>query len=402
MTKVLTKRLLVQLATAICVLVAACAPYTNSEDALALVGARIYPSPVADAIDDGVVLIEDGRITFVGSMSDAALPESAQMIDLSGRTIVAGFWNSHVHVSLSNARNLLTTLTRHGFTTVVDTGSTLSDTLEVRRAIETGSIAGPRILTAGEALYPVDGIPYYVSGPEELLRNLPQPRTPEDATNVVTQHIEKGANLIKLFAVSWVRRDGEISPVPMDLEQMRAAVEAAHAHGAKVFAHPSTVYGVELALDSGVDVVAHASERLPGESGVGWPPELVDRLLASDVSFIPTLALFDGKEHMLAQVHSYAGRGRILFGTDAGFVQDYESLKTEFGLMEQAGMTFSQILESLTTAPAELFGFASLGQVAPGYDADLVVLQGDPGQNVDAFTDVVMTLRQGAIIYRAD
>src|SRR5690606_25937196 len=110
--------------------------------------------------------------------------------------------------------------------------------------------------------------------PEELLRNLPQPSTPEDATNVVTQHIEKVAHLIKLFAVSWVRHDGEIGPVPMEVAQMRAAVEAAHAHGAIVFAHPSTVDGVELALDSGVDVLAHASERLPGESGVGWPPEL--------------------------------------------------------------------------------------------------------------------------------
>jgi imidazolonepropionase-like amidohydrolase len=120
------------------------------------------------------------------------------------------------------------------------------------------------------------------------------------------------------------------------------------------------------------------------------------------VSLIPTLTLFDGKEHMLAQVRAYAGRGRILFGTDAGFVTDYESLTAEFGLMEHAGMTFSEILDSLTTAPAEFFGYTSSGRVAPGFEADLVVLRADPANDVNAFADVAMTLRQGVVIYRAE
>lgn len=389
-------------ATALCVLVAACEPDPVAQETLALVGGRIYPSPDAEAIDNEVVLIEDGRIAFVGSRSEAALPVSARLIDCTGQTIVAGFWNAHVHIDLNNARNLEMMSTRYGFTSVVDTGSTLDDTLEVRNAIESGAIVGPRILTAGEPLYPEQGVPYYVSGPEALVRDLPQPRTPEEAVDIVIQHLDEGADVIKLFAVSWVRRDGEVGPVPMDVEIMRAAVEAAHARGRLVFAHPSTEEGVELALASGVDVLAHASERLPGESGTGWPRELVDRLLAADVSLIPTLTLFDGKEHMLAQVRAYAGRGRILFGTDAGFVTDYVSLTAEFGLMEDAGMTFSEILDSLTTAPAEFFGYTSSGRVAPGFEADLVVLRGDPANDVNAFADVAMTLRQGVVIYRAE
>src|SRR5690606_15292962 len=128
----------------------------------------------------------------------------AQLIDCTGQTIVAGFWNSHVHIGLNNARNLEVMLTQYGFTSVVDTGSTLDDTLEVRRAIESGAMVGPRILTDGEPLYPEDGVPYYVSGPEGLVRDLPQPRTPEEAAGIVIQHIDEGADLIKLFAVSWV------------------------------------------------------------------------------------------------------------------------------------------------------------------------------------------------------
>jgi imidazolonepropionase-like amidohydrolase len=118
------------------------------------------------------------------------------------------------------------------------------------------------------------------------------------------------------------------------------------------------------------------------------------------MSFVPTLTLFDGNQHMLAQVRGFGGRGRILFGTDVGYVKDYESLTHEFELLERASLSFSQILESLTTAPAELFGFSSSGQVLPGFDADLVIVRGDPAIDINAFADVAMTLRQGDVIYR--
>lgn len=194
------------------------------------------------------------------------------------------------------------------------------------------------------------------SAPGRLLRRLPQPGTPEEAASTVIRQLDRGADLVKLYAVSGVRREGETGPLPMDLELMRAAVEAAHARGRLVFAHPSTEEGVELALASGVDMLAHSSERLPDESGIGWPPGLVDRLLASDMSFIPTLTLFNRNEHMLAQVRADAGRGRMPFGTDVGgWFDDYEYQKAEFGLTERAGMMLSQILESLTTAPAQLW-----------------------------------------------
>ena len=382
----------------------ACGPAADPDTPLALVGGRIYPSPDAESLDDGIVLIKGGTIAFVGPRSAASLPESTRQIDCTGRTVLAGFWNSHVHINRDNSRNLEAMLTRFGFTTVVDTGSSLDETLELRARIESGEYAGPRILTAGLPLYPENGIPYYVadSVPERLLRELLQPRTPDDAAQMVNRQLDRGADLVKLFAVSWVRREGRIRPLPMPVERMRAAVEAAHGRGKPVFAHPSTREGVELALASGVDVLAHASEPIPGTREAGWPPELVDRLLASGISFIPTLTLFDGKEHMLAQVRAYAGRGRILFGTDVGYVTDYESLTAEFGLMTQAGMTFQQILESLTTAPADLFGFSSSGQVATGFEADLVVLNADPAANIDALGNVALTLRRGAVLYREE
>jgi len=141
---------------------------------LALVRGQIYPGPLDRPILDGVVLIENGKITAVGNQDKVQIPSDVETVDCTGRTIVAGFWNSHVHFTEPKWQNsselpaaeltaqLQQMLTRYGFTSVVDTGSLLPNTLAIRRRIESGEVAGPRVLTAGSPLYPKDGIPYYV------------------------------------------------------------------------------------------------------------------------------------------------------------------------------------------------------------------------------------------------
>jgi imidazolonepropionase-like amidohydrolase len=97
-----------------------------------------------------------------------------------------------------------------------------------------------------------------------------------------------------------------------------------------------------------------------------------------------------------------ASGGLVLFGTDVGGVDDYDP-GDEYALMAEAGMTFRQILASLTTAPAEKFGeSARLGRIAPGLAADLVVLSGDPSTDVRAFAAARYTIRGGEVIYQAE
>jgi hypothetical protein len=145
---------------------------------LALVGGTIYPAPSQPPITNGVVLIENEKIIEVGEKRKLQIPADVQTIDCTGRTIVAGFWNSHVHFTdpkWENAANLPSTqltkqlqemLTRYGFTSVVDTGSLLPNTLVIRARIESSDVAnkvaGPRTLTTGSPLFPKDGIPYYL------------------------------------------------------------------------------------------------------------------------------------------------------------------------------------------------------------------------------------------------
>lgn len=389
---------------------------------LALVGATIYPAPSQPPITNGVVLIENEKIMEVGEKRKLQIPADVQTIDCTGRTIVAGFWNSHVHFTepkWENAANLPSTqltkqlqemLTRYGFTSVVDTGSLLPNTLVLRARIESSDVAnkvaGPRILTAGSPLFPKDGIPYYLVDtlPPDILKLLDQPATPEEAVRAVDEHVAQGADIIKLFTVSPVHREGKLVWQPMPLAMVQAATAEAHRKGKLVFAHPSIVEGAEIVIRGHVDVLAHTVE-----DPEHWDNSLVARLKAANVSLIPTLTLFSGEngpdaahEGILREVKSYADAGgQILFGTDVGYLTDYPLLTREFQLLARAGLTFDQILAALTTAPAVRFGFAATtGRVAIGQDADLVVLSGDPARDIRAFSRVALTLRLGNILYR--
>jgi imidazolonepropionase-like amidohydrolase len=378
---------------------------------LTLVGARVYADPDGPAIDDAVVVVENRMITAVGARTTVAIPAGTKTIDCKGLTVTAGFYNSHVHFTdpkrwnnaASAAAERLTAdlrdmLTRFGFTTVVDTASDLENTLSLRRRIAEGEVSGPRILTAGGALYPPDGVPFYVRDevPAELLSRLHQPATPAAARAIVRRQAENGVDLLKIFAGSWVSRERVLA---MPAQIARAAVEEAHARGQLVFAHPSNVAGLEVALQSGVDVLAHALDDTRGLTADHYA-----RLRKQNVAMVPTLALFRGRWlwDILDEVRTHArGGGDILFGTDVGYLPNFDHA-VEYELMASAGLGWREILVSLTTAPARRFNEAlTRGKIQKGMEADLVVLGTDPALGARGFADVRYTIRGGSIIFEA-
>ena len=108
------------------------------------------------------------------------------------------------------------------------------------------------------------------------------------------------------------------------------------------------------------------------------------------------------EKNAIGQLRAWVGTGgEVLYGTDLGWVTEYDPTG-EYVLMARAGMTFPQILASLTTAPAKRFGDADrLGRIAPGYTADLTILRSDPSKDIRALTAVDYTIRDGKVIYRA-
>lgn len=390
----------------------------GSASELALVGGRIYPSPTESAIENGTVLVQDGRIIAVGPRARVAVPRTATVIDCTGLVVTAGFWNSHVHMltfGLLHAETLPSQritaqleemLTRWGFTTVFDLASGLDNTNIIRRRIESGDATGPRILTVGEPFWGKDGTPIYVRDFLETNHiSIPDVESSAQGTARVHQQIRAGADGIKIFTGS-VERDGVLL-MPVDLA--KAIVGAAHHDGKPVFAHPTTQEGVEVALQSGVDILAHTTT-----SGGPWSASLVRRLNAAHVALIPTLTLWhvtspgasreDFENGMntivLPELRAYsAAGGQILFGTDVGYMEQVDTTD-EFIWMSRAGMSVQQILASLTTNPAQRFGESThRGRVAKGMDADLVVLRADPEHDATAFSKVRNTIVGGKVVY---
>jgi len=390
---------------------------------LAIVDARIYTAPDAAPLEHGTVLMRDGRIAAVGPSATVAVPAQATVIDGRGRFVTAGFWNSHVHILAVPLREaatrpaseldaaLATMLTRWGFTTVFDIASLNGSARALRKRIEAGEVTGPAILTVDAPFFPKDGTPIYVRA---LLKETGAPSaevaSPDQARARALEQLEAGADGVKLFAGAIV--GGAIGVLPMDIAIARAVVAEAHRAGKPAFAHPTDMAGLEVSLASGVDVLAHTTPF----SGP-WDAALVRRLRAANLALIPTLTLFESElrregapDQVIArfiadatqQVKAFAAAGgTVLFGTDAGYIDHFDT-RLEFELMARAGMDWRQILASLTTAPAGRFGQGERkGRIAPGMEADLVLLGTDPAVDVTGFSDVRATVRGGRVIYGA-
>jgi imidazolonepropionase-like amidohydrolase len=396
------------LRTGVALLVALLAAQNPAPPSLALVGGRVYTSPEAVPIDDATVLVERGRIAAVGRGGAVDVSSAGRTLDCKGLVVVAGFQNSHVHFTHPRwadaasqpapklSAQLEEMLTRYGFTTVVDTASDVHNTIAMRKRIDSGDVTGPSILTAGFALYPPDGVPYYVRDevPAELVRQLPQPATAAAATGVVSTQLGGGADIVKLFAGSWVKR-GTVLPMPQDVAT--AAVAEAHKRGALVFAHPSNVAGLEVAMRAGVDVLAHAVEDTRG---------LTDdhrrRMIEQKMAVVPTLMLFGGRFgwDVVDELRRFSrAGGEVLFGTDVGYLPEFDPTH-EYELMASAGLDWREILASLTINPATRFGRAAeRGRIEKGMAADLVVLGSEPSNGARSFADVRTTIRGGRVIY---
>ena len=380
-----------------------------SAQTLALVGGRVYASPDATPLSDAVVIATGGVITAIGSRSEVSIPSDARVIDCAGKTVVAGFWNSHVHFTEGAWKNagsapaaslqehMQAMLTKWGFTTVWDLGSDPRDSLLLRRRVNSGEVLGPTILFAGN-IFPKGGHPAYL--PAEL--QLPEAATADEATQMSRSYLGIGLDGIKLFTGVYM---GEKPVVNMDVAIAKAAVEVAHAQGKPVFAHPQNKTGLETVITAGVDVMAHI---IPGEQG--YSPEQLAQFKSQGTALTPTLSLFAKTiggpavgarlaESGVRQLKAFSDNGNtVLFGTDVGFITIYDT-SVEYELMHRA-LSEKQILASLTTNPAQYFKAAKKGRVEKGFDADFAVLDGDPLTDVGNLAKVAYTIRAGQVIYR--
>lgn len=391
---------------------------------LAIVGATVIASPEVSPMADATVLIRDGRIAVVGRSRSVKVPRGTPQLDARGLTLLAGFWNSHVHLlgqpvlhaaELPRAKveaHVTDLFLKWGFTTVFDLASNFDTTLALRQRIDGGDLAGPCILTVGSPFYPDGGTPIYV---RDWYRDNRIPSdevaTPEAAEARARSQLLRGADGVKAFTGAIV--GGREGVRPMRPEIARAAFAPAKEQGLPRFAHPTTPEGMRIAVDAGATVLAHANSV-----GGAWAPEVVRDVVSRDVALIPTLALFDteiAKDGVpddvrvkfvataQQQVRDFrAAGGTLLFGTDVGF-SDEADTGLEYRLLVGSGLDTRAILAMLTTAPAKRFGTGDrLGRVERGFVADLVLVRGEPLKDAQALRDVAYTVRSGVVVYAAD
>lgn len=388
-------------------------PLKLANGTLAIEHARIYVSPTDPPIDDGTILVRDGRIAAVGNQIE--IPAGTNVVPCNHCVVTAGFWNTHVHLtepkwSFANWKSpatlnpqLADMFLSRGFTTVIDLGSNPADTFAIRRRIEKGELTGPYIYTAGTALYPPHGLPFYLQEtlPRWMQMVMPQPDTPQDAQRIVRRNLASGADVTKLFTGSWVAR-GNVLPMPVNIA--RAAVTETHLNGKLVFAHPSNLAGVEVAINSGVDILAHAADDTRGVDA-----RLLSTAISKNMAMIPTLKMFTTTvtkdphymDPICAEVQQFHQLGgTLLFGTDVGYMTDYTT-DGEFVELGKSGLDWKTVLAMLTTNPAARMGVSdSKGTISPGKLADLTVLSADPADQLTNFSRVQAVIRSGSLVWQ--
>ncbi|MEL7313151.1 MAG: amidohydrolase family protein [Pseudomonadota bacterium] len=369
---------------------------------LTIIDATVYPGPGEALLKRANIEISDGRIEAIYFGEPRRTNE---VIDAAGRMVTVGLWNSHVHLNdprlaASSEPLLRHMFLRYGFTTVIDTGSMLDDTLALARRIERREVAGPRIITANGSFVYLDGTPSYLPG-----ITLPEITRPEQAGPMVAAVLGSGADGIKIFSGSYQAMRDTVH-LPPDI--IEAICDAAHTRGSFVFSHPTDRIGLINAVENGIDVLAHTAPQA-GSFG----DALVVSMRENGVALVPTLTLWRiellraglSKESALAvqsigveQLGEFArAGGEILFGTDVGFINEFDPTE-ELELMGRAGMSIDDVLASMTTAPARRFKGES-GRLEVGVPADLVIYEASHFSDFRSLARVAYTIRDGRVVF---
>jgi imidazolonepropionase-like amidohydrolase len=396
--------------------------------------ARLYDGKTGRLATPGLVVIQGDRIVAVGP--GAASPPGAATIDLGDATLMPGLIDAHTHVTsqlqddwrqgeldalkkpipqlaLEASVHARATL-EAGVTTVRDVGS--GDLLDVglRNAIAAGTVPGPRMLVAVNAIGATGGhcdVTGYRPGALGHDAADGVADGPDAVRAMVRKQVKLGADVIKICASGGVLSEGDSVDAPqMTQAEMEAAVDEAHALGKRVAAHCHGAAAAKRAVRAGVDSIEH---------GTFLDDEALDLMRARGTTLVPTLYTvvstrkLEGAGAPAAVVAKARRAGaaiqrtfrravekgvRIGFGTDAGVFPHGQNAR-ELSFMVEWGMSPADALHAATGANAVLLGIAAeVGTLEPGKRADVIAVPGDPLKDVRAVERVLLVVKGGAVV----
>lgn len=400
-----------------------------SADTTLLSGGHVIDAERGTVLKDHDILIEDGRIKAVGRAGTLGA-SGATSIAMNGAFLLPGLSDSHVHLTsrsdihgyrrltvstaraaISGVANAEKTL-RAGFTTVRNLGAPGFADVDLKSAIDSGEVPGPRIIPAGQSIGITGGhcdsnlMPYEFRETGGGVAD-----GPWAVRQKVRENKKFGAEVIKFCGTGGVLSKGTtIGAQQFTLEEMKALVEEAHELGLKVAVHAHGAKGIASAIEAGVDSIEHASlitdESLKAAIKTGI-------FLSMDI-YVSDFILGEGeaagilpesleKEKIVGKAQrerfqaAVKAGARMAFGTDAG-VYTHGMNARQFAYMVQWGMTPADAIRAATIGNAELFGLTNdIGSLSAGKRADIIAVTGNPLTDVRELEDVDFVMKDGAV-----
>lgn len=415
---------LIQLGTHVCL------PLTNLFDTSnqRCVSKIVLKGPLftgKEFIEEAAVVVnrELGVIEEVEPQSSTQEYKDAELIEVKGATILPGLIDAHVHFFGSQRFDLIDWVTANdalaalrsigdlrrvlcaGFTSVRDLGSKAG--LSLSKAIKEGVIEGPTIVSCSKSLAQTGGDDDPVVLPIKIAQELSYSYYcdgPWECRRAVRMVLRDGGEVVKVYA-SGASPQGGATRVQFTLEELRAIVDEAHRSGLRVAAHAIGEQAIANAVDAGVDSIEH---------GVGLTPEIAKEIKQKAIYYVPTLSVFHAVK--LSGDHREKGLVKKHFSEDLEIVKDYglnvvcgsDCVGADF---QRHGENYREIVDlakilgnrealvAATSRAAQCLGLQRTGRVEEGYQADLVVVNGNPLYDVQALApqNVVHVLKAGKI-----
>lgn len=391
----------------------------------------LFDSRSGDVLRDAVVVVEDDSIVAVGD-ANTSIPPGASVIDLSSSFVLPGLMDMHTHVVRNLTRGFFSRYFQSphratiggvvnaektlmaGFTTIRNVGAADYADVALRNAINAGEIPGPRMAVSGPSL----GITGGHCDRNNLNSSFAERSDgvadgPWAAREMVRKNVKYGVDLTKFCATGGVFSKGtKVGATQYTLLEMQAIVDESHTHDRKVAAHAHGNEGIKRAILAGVDSIEHASfldeeaVQMGMERGVFFAMDIYNTeytLERGAENGVPEENLNKERQVGTRQRQSFTMAvemgAKVVFATDAG-VYPHGTNGKQFARAVRFGMTPTQAIQSATSLTADLLGWEDrVGEIAPGFFADLIAVNASPLDDISELEDVDFVMK-GGVVYK--